>query len=474
MDSPDSPVRARIAPSPTGRLHVGTARAALFNELFARHHQGSFILRLEDTDPARSRPEFEESIIEGLRWLGLRWDEGPDVGGAYGPYRQSERGAGYQKALHALLESDQAYCCFCPVGEERSGCTCRALPWSTAQERAKTEHCAVKLRVGPQEVAFEDLIRGMVRVQTDSFGGDFTIARSLTEPLFHLAVVVDDAAMAITHVIRGEDHISNTPKHILLQRALNYPQPLYAHLPLLLDESRRKLSKRAGEVELLHYRDQGYLPEAMMNYLALLGWHPKDDREIFSHEELMEAFSLEDAQKGGAIFSLEKLQAVNKHYIRQLTPAALLERSQPYLAAAGVDTSDTARLTAALATEQERVATLAELPTAISFFLPDWPANYAPTLLVWQRSTREAAVERLEKLDAFTTDLPPAVFTATELQARFLAWIDGEDFGRGETLWPLRVALCGQEHSPGSFEIMAALGKEESLRRIRLAQAKLT
>lgn len=437
MEKRTQKVRVRIAPSPTGDLHVGTARTALFNELLARGHGGAFILRLEDTDKERSKPEFEQSIIEGLQWLGLKWDEGP--------YRQSERTELYTKALEQLLDEDKAY----------------------------KEDEAVRLRVTPQEVTFHDEVRGDVTVHTDSFGNDFVIARSITDPLFHLAVVVDDANMNITHVIRGEDHLHNTIKHILIQRALGYDQPAYAHLPLLLDEQRRKLSKRSGETNLLAYRDLGYLPEAMVNYLALLGWGARDDQEFFTHEELVKEFSLDRVQKGGAIFSLTKLNSINKEHLRQLSADELFERARPFLEQAGIDTSNKGLLTAALITEQERVATLADLPQAIAFSLPDWPTDYAPELLVWKKSDAATTRDLLQKTTEYLSALDESVFLVQELQTNLLAWIDEHALGRGDTLWPMRVALTGREHSPGPFEVAAILGKEETLRRLKVAFEKL-
>ncbi|HLC48961.1 MAG TPA: glutamate--tRNA ligase family protein, partial [Candidatus Andersenbacteria bacterium] len=281
-------VRVRIAPSPTGNLHVGTARTALHNELFAKHYNGSFIIRIEDTDKARSKPEYETALLDGLKWLGISWNEGPDVGGAYAPYRQSERAGEHAKAVQQLLDTGKAYRCTCPAKEMTGGevplhkCACPVAFHTTG---------VIRLKVNPELISFTDIIRGEVKVHTNSFGLDFVIARDISDPLFHLAVVCDDEAMAITHVIRGEDHLHNTIKHILIQRALEYSQPTYAHLPLLLDEQRKKLSKRSGETNVLAFRDMGYLPQTMVNYLALLGWNNGDDREYYTHEELAEAFT---------------------------------------------------------------------------------------------------------------------------------------------------------------------------------------
>ncbi|OGY34081.1 MAG: hypothetical protein A3D99_02200 [Candidatus Andersenbacteria bacterium RIFCSPHIGHO2_12_FULL_45_11] len=430
----ETPVRVRIAPSPTGNLHVGTARTSLFNELFARHHNGKFIVRIEDTDKERSKPEYEQAILEGLTWLGVTWDEGPDIGGEYGPYRQSERTESYTQALQQLLDTGKAY----KEGE------------------------AIRLKVEPQTVTFHDLSRGDIAIDTKSFEGDFIIARNINDPVFHLAVVCDDAAMKISHVIRGEDHIHNTAKHILIQKALGYPQPEYAHLPLLLDAQRKKLSKRNQETNLLAYRDMGFLPEAMLNYLALLGWNPGDEREFFTHEELATAFSMERVQKGGAIFSTEKLTAINKHYIRSLSVPELMQR-------AGISEENDATAKA-VALEQERISTLTELPEAIAFASPEWQATYPPSMLVWKKSTAEATKTILADLITKVVQYEKGDFTALQLQEYLIAWIDSGGLGRGDVLWPMRVALTGREHSPGPFEIAEVVGKNETIRRLTAAR----
>lgn len=441
-------IRTRIAPSPTGLMHIGTARTALFNELFARKTGGKFIVRIEDTDRERSKKEYEQIILDGLRWLGLTWDEGPDIGGDFGPYRQSERGAMYRGALEKLLAQDSAY----PVEDGE----------------------AIRLRVPPEDVVFNDLIRGEVTVNPETWGGDFVIARSLDDPVFHLAVVVDDAAQAISHVIRGEDHLTNTARHILLQRALGLPMPQYAHLPLLLDKSRRKLSKRTGEVNLLAYRDRGFLPEAMLNYLALLGWNPKSDEEFFSHDQLREKFELAGVQKGGAIFDETKLGAFNKHYLRQLTREELLEKARPWLKKAGYIIDDERYWRDALAVEQARAATLEELASGVSFFSPDWPGDYSPSLLVWRDSNEKETKEIIGQLKDFLDELGDNVWTEQTLKDTLMSWVEEKGLKRGNTLWPLRVALTGRENSPGPFETAAVLGKARTLERLDGAFKKIT
>ncbi|MFH1354288.1 MAG: glutamate--tRNA ligase [bacterium] len=433
-------VTTRIAPSPTGPLHVGTARVALFNELFARKTGGSFVVRIEDTDKERSEEKYVQDIIDGLTWLGIEWDG--EIA------RQSERGDLYEAAIKRLLDNGAAY-----------------------QEKGSQ---AVKFKVEEEEVSFNDLIRGEIKVPTDMWGGDFIIARTPQDPLYHLAVVVDDAAMGISHVIRGEDHISNTPRHILLQRALGYQEPQWAHLPLLLNEQRRKLSKRDGAVSLLKYHKDGYLPEALLNYLALLGWNPGDDREFFTHEELIDVFELKKVQKGGAVFCLSKLAAINKHYLRKLSGQELLTQVRPYLDETEIKGLDDAYLAAALATEQERVSTLGEFKAAIQFFLPQWKGEYELELLVWRGSTKEAAEALLQKLEQKLDVTPETDFNKEKLERELLQWIDEEKLGRGDVLWPMRVALTGQANSPGPFEVAAVLGKEETRRRLVKALDKLS
>ncbi|MEX1112015.1 MAG: glutamate--tRNA ligase [Candidatus Andersenbacteria bacterium] len=465
-------VRVRIAPSPTGNLHVGTARTALFNELYARKHGGSFVIRIEDTDKERSRKEYEEAIMEALTWLGLVWQEGPDKGGEYGPYRQSERTSLHKEVLLKLVQSGKAYVCYCAPKEkgerETHTCDCSATPG----EINAAKRYVIRLHVEPQEVSFTDIIRGEVRVHTDSFGGDFVIARSVDDPLFHLAVVVDDALMKITHVIRGEDHLHNAIKHILIQRACGYEQPQYAHMPLLLDEQRRKLSKRAGETNLLAYRDMGYLPQAMLNYLALLGWAPKDNREIFSHEELVEAFSLERVQKGGAIFSVTKLNSINRHYLSQLSDEAFVEWAMKYFASQGTS-DDTGQLQKAVLTERERASSYADISESLGWALPDWEPVYPVESLVWKKSTPPQTLELLRKTHEMIQGMDEEDFSVSVLQERIMEWIDTNELGRGDTLWPLRFALTSQQYSAGPFEITAALGKNETLKRLQSAITKL-
>ncbi len=448
-------VRVRLAPSPTGPLHVGTARTALFNYLFARQQGGKFLVRIEDTDAARSKPEYEQEILEGLKWLGLSWDEGPDVGGEYGPYRQSERTSQYNEAIEKLLREGKAV--------EGDG--------------------VVTFRVSQDEpLVVHDIIRGDVKFPVTELA-DFIIAKKGAgsreqgagyTPLFHLAVVVDDAAMEITHVIRGEDHLSNTPKHMLLQRALGYPTPQYAHVPLLLDAERKKLSKRtlaSGAVldtRLLFYRDQGYLPEAMVNFLALLGWNPKTEDEVFTLEQLVERFRLEGIQKGGAIFDLKKLDWLQRQHVQKASVPDLASQVAPYLTHAGIPVTDSERLTRVLEIWRERGGPLAGAPEAIRLYFtePALDANGIP----WKGTSRSDALDALRWAQEQFRNFDDVTWMARgTLQDTLMKSVDGEGRDRGTTLWPVRYALSGQQKSPGPGEIAWVLGKEETLRRLQNA-----
>ena len=444
-------VRVRLAPSPTGPLHVGTARTALFNYLFARQYGGQFILRIEDTDRTRSKAEYEREILEGLRWLGLSWDEGLDVGGPHAPYRQSERSPHYDAAIEKLLREGKAV--------EQAG--------------------AITFRVTTTEpLVVHDLIRGDVQFPSTEFS-DFVIAKSATAregkwvPLFHLAVVVDDAAMGITHVIRGEDHLSNTPKHILLQRALGLPTPQYAHVPLLLDTERKKLSKRtlaSGatlDVRLLGYRDQGYLPEAMVNFLALLGWNPKTSDEVFTLDELVKRFRLEGIQKAGAIFDLKKLDWLQQQHLKRQDIQQLQEYARPFGELVGVRNPQ-----GSLEVWREHGLLLRELPEvlAIETQMPELVRKDIP----WRGASEETTREALRFAEKMIKELPLTAWeTRDGLQTAFRDAVDAAGWDRGTVLWTLRYALSGKRESAGPGELAWLLGKEETLRRLQNALAVL-
>jgi len=478
-------IRTRIAPSPTGYLHIGTARTALFNWFFARQNGGDFILRIEDTDLERSDKKFEKDIIESLKWLGLDWDEGPTIEaeiqnpkskiqkyvGAYGPYRQSERLDSYEKYLHKLIDENLAYYCFCTkeqLEDDRQAMLTQGLApkYSGRCRLLKPEEVEVKLKSGENhiirfkmpetKITFKDLIRDSVTFDAGLMG-DIAIAKDIKVPLYNFAVVIDDYEMEISHVIRGEDHLANTPKQIALQKALGFPHPHYGHLPLILDPDRSKMSKRYSVTSIKEYRDQGFLPDALINFIALLGWHPKDDREILSRDVLVKEFDIDRIQKAGAVFNEEKLEWVNQQYLKRYdnkTLASLLKiggfvRGEP----------SERLLTGAIELTKERMKKLSDFPELAGFFfeLSDYPSE----LLIWKDVSREKTLENLKAL----LEIIPDVAAVMKL---------AEERGRGEVLWPLRAALSGKQASPGPLEIMEVLGKSETAKRIKNAINKLS
>lgn len=480
-------VRTRFAPSPTGVLHVGGARTALFNYLFAKKNQGSFVLRIEDTDAERSEPEYEKDIIESLKWLGIESDENPEIGGRYGPYRQSEKLEDYTAYLEKLLKDDNAYYCFCSEDEleaqrqeqQSRGETpkysgkCRSTSREEAEKKIKSgQSSVIRFKVPEKKVKFHDLIRGEVEFD-NSLSGDIVIAKSLTLPLYNFAVVVDDFEMKISHVIRGEEHISNTPKQIAIQEALEIPSPQYAHIPLILAPDRSKLSKRHGAVSVLEYRRAGYLPETLINFLAFLGWNPGGEREIYSLNSLVKEFSLERIQKGGAIFNIQRLDYLNGFYIRQRSPEKLAELCLPRLAEAGLvspDRIDHNFLQKVISLHQERLKKLSEITELTDFFFKE-ELEYDREMLKWKDMTDQEVINSLENLLNILTAVNDGEWTKENLGNILMP--EAEKMGdRGKLLWPLRVALSGKKASAGPLEIAEALGKEKTLKRIEKARQK--
>lgn len=452
-------IRTRIAPSPTGLFHIGNARTALFSYLFAKKNHGEFLLRIEDTDLERSKKEYEEDIIAGLRWLGLVWD-GEIT-------RQRERSPRHREYLEKLLAENKAF-------------YCRHTPDELAQEQKDQElekisfkhdcdhknnpagHAGViRLKNPKKKIIFNDLIRGEIVFESELLG-DMVIAKNLDAPLYNFAVVVDDAEMEITHVIRGDDHLSNRPKQVLIQEALGLNQPEYAHLPLILNPDRSKLSKRHGGTSVTEYKDAGYLPQAMLNFMALTGWHPRDEREIFSLDELIKEFDLARVQKAGAIFNKEKLDSINRHYIKQLVPAELAQHLAPYLAQYNPNPEQLIKVAHLFQSRLNKFSEIKEF-AAFIFDLPKYPSD----LLIWKNSSAEKTKDNLETALMVLEKIAVGSFdidtTTTELMPV------ANKIGRGELLWPLRVALSGLEKSPGPFEIMEVLGRAESINRIKKA-----
>lgn len=462
-------VRVRFAPSPTGPFSIGNARTALYNWLFARHEGGEFFLRIEDTDKERSEKQYEEDIFTGLTWLGLTWDN-VDV------MRQSERGKVYEEHLTKLLNEKKAYYCFCTPEEleverqaqmsqgipPRYGGTCKGLSHEEAAKKLEMMPAVIRFSMPRREVEFDDLVRGKVRVNTELIG-DIIIAKNIREPLYNFSVVVDDAAMAITHVIRGEDHLSNTQKQLMIFEALQLPVPQYAHLPLILGPDRKKLSKRYLTSSLNDYRHEGYLPEAVLNFLVLLGWHPSKDREVLTREEMVAEFTLKRVQKAGAIFNEEKLSWLNLQHLKSLPVEAVMEHLMPFIPAEW--RKRPAFLKKVVEVERARMKTLREFAELADpfFTLPEYPVS----LLLWNSAPKETTIHCLEDVEGLLAAIPEKRFVAAELEPPLFTLANRT--GRGEVLWPLRVALSGRGASPGPVELMEVLGKEESLRRIRHA-----
>ncbi len=482
--------RVRIAPSPTGPLHIGTARTALFNYLYARHTGGTFILRLEDTDQARSSIAYEKDILDGLHWLGLRWDEGPEVAGEgargpHAPYRQMERLPSYAEAAARLLAADMAYPCFCTPEEldaDRKAKEAAKLPpryvgrcaTLTVEERVAREsegrRGALRFRVGTGVVGFDDIVRGHVEFDVSNLGGDFAIVRADGTPLYHFTVVVDDATMQMTHVIRGEDHLSNTPKHILLFQALGYPVPQFAHLPLILNPDRTKMSKRKSQTAISDYIAQGFIREALVNYLALLGWATGTEEEVLSIDEIVERFKLETVHKGGAVFDRERLEWLNGQWIRRLDPDDLVDRLRPFveaeLAAGRIDwmPSDD-ELRGLLPIIGERLPTLGAIGDLVGFL---WVKDVAldPVTLVPKRwdatTTRDGLAAAREAIVA----VGEVSFEADELEPPLRALAEARGWKAGDLFMAFRVAVTGRTASPPLFDTLVALGRDRVLARL--------
>ncbi|MBI2054547.1 MAG: glutamate--tRNA ligase [Candidatus Sungbacteria bacterium] len=476
-------IRTRIAPSPTGAFHIGNARTALFNYLFAKKHGGDFIVRIEDTDRERSKKEYEDDILDSLEWLGIDADEGPREGGLYTPYRQSERTASYRPYIERLLAQGLAF--HCPhtemelEAEKQSQMSAGKNPVHVCADRGGTrsgaggEKSIIRFKTPAGEnLKFNDLIRGEITFES-SLLGDFSIAKDPDTPLYNFAVVVDDEEMKISHVIRGEDHISNTPRQILIQRALGFGSPQYAHLPIILAADKTKLSKRHGATAVSEFRQAGYLPEALVNFMALLGWNPGGDREMFSMAELIDEFNLAKVHKSGAVFNIEKLDWLNGEYIRMKTPAELTALATPYLSdflkfPIPNDQFPTEYVEKVIALEQPRLKKMSEIGERGEYFFRD--PEYAAELLFWKNMNGEEIRQSLDKSREVILNIKPSP-TAEEIESEFSAAIRAGD--KGPILWPLRAALTGKKASAGPFDIAAILGREKTIARIDRAIQKL-
>jgi nondiscriminating glutamyl-tRNA synthetase len=467
-------VRLRFAPSPTGHLHVGNARTALFNWLLARGRGGTLVLRIEDTDTERSTRESERSILEDLKWLGLDWDEGPDVGGSMGPYRQTERMDRYDEVLKEWLATGVAYRCFCTaelLETERKAALaqglppkysgrCRELPKEEAARRATAEPAAVRFRVPVgRDVTFADIVRGDVTFSSEVIG-DPVIVRSDGRPAYNFAVVVDDVQMAITHVIRGEDHISNTPRQVLMYEALGAAPPTFAHLSLVLGPDHAPLSKRHGATSVAEFRDRGYLPEALVNYLALLGWSPGENEEILPAAEMARRFSLEKVGHSAAVFDTAKLSWVNRHYMKEADPGRVTALAIPFFVRAGY-------LTAANGVTSEFVQSLLplaigstdrieEIPERVAVVF-DWDVVRAATL-VRAEADGARAVEAFSEAIQNRGPLDRESFRAAAARAREATGLKGKAL-----FHPLRVALTAADSGPELDLVVPAIDRGAAL-----------
>ncbi|MDP9249812.1 MAG: glutamate--tRNA ligase [Chloroflexota bacterium] len=493
MSTPDpTAVRVRMAPSPTGPLHIGTARTSLYNYLFARHVGGTYVLRVEDTDVARGTAEWERDIIDNLHWLGISWDEGPQAAGGedigpYAPYRQSQRMELYAGEAARLLESGDAYHCWCTHEElegvrreqERNhepprynGRCLRLTDADRAAFAAEGRTPAVRFRVPAETIRFDDLIRGAVEFDNGLLG-DFVIVRGDGMPLYHFVVVVDDQAMAITHVVRGEDHLSNTPKHIALLRALGYREPRFGHIPLILNPDRSKMSKRKSQTAITAYHEQGYLPEAMVNFLAFLGWSPGTEEEIFTLAELVERFDIGEVHKAGAVFDQDRLDYLNGVYIRALTDAQLALRLRPYLPQA-LDDQSLLRLAPLLKERLVRLADATELAAFLTESDAQIAALYEPELLVPKGRSAEETREALTSSRDTLAAVAEPDFAAEELESLCRAAAEAHGWKAGDFFRPIRVAVTGRVVSPPLFGSMELLGRDRTLARIELAIERLS
>ncbi|MBI5466785.1 MAG: glutamate--tRNA ligase [Candidatus Kerfeldbacteria bacterium] len=480
---PNAPVRVRLAPSPTGEVHIGTLWIALFNWVYAKQHHGTFVLRIEDTDQKRFVAGSADRIYEALYWLGFSPDEGPQEGGSFGPYIQRERLQLYQDAAAQLVGSGRAYYCFCTperLEQVRAAQTAAKLPprydkhcaTLTREEadrrRGAGESATVRLRL-PETgtVTLHDLIRGDVIFKYDLLD-DSVIMKSDGYPTYHLAVVVDDHAMQISHVFRAEEWLPSAPKHLFIYQALGWEVPAFAHFPLILGTDRSKMSKRHGTTSALMFRDQGYLPEAMRNFLVLMGWHPKGEAEVMTTDDVLAQFAIEDVHPSGAIFDQTKLDWLNGLYIRRLTPDELQVRLEPFWHQPADQVSPT-WLTAALRLVQDRLVKLSDIDQLINFVFPSvWDSE----LTTFERSL---LVPKKGKTDQVQQDLTWAstwlqtqsgTWTAAGLKAAMLVAIAAAGKKNGDVLWPLRVALSLRPASPDVFDLIALLGPAESQRRI--------
>ncbi len=478
-------VRVRFAPSPTGSLHIGGARTALFNLLFARHNDGTFVLRIEDTDTERSTEESAKQIVKSLKWLGFEWDEGPGKGGGYGPYFQSQRLDIYKREVERLLNEDKAYYCYCTPEElakkrqdalkagkapRYDRCCINLSPEERERLEKQGRTPTVRIKM-PQEgqTVVEDLIRGKVVFENEVID-DFIIYKSNGIPTYNFACVIDDNAMRITHIIRAEEHLSNTPKQIQVYNALGYDLPKFAHVPMILAPDRSKLSKRHGATSVEEFRDQGYLPEAIVNYLTLLGWSPCDNEEIFDFCKAASEFTLERVNKTAAIYDVKKLTWMNGHYMRELDIDYITEQVIPFMVAKGIIDDDYAKanfdyIKRIVDISRDRSKTLDELADSIAFFFKDFDEFEQKG--VKKHFKKQNAVELL--IDGAEALNNLEVFTHESTEQAFRDLTESRGLKAAELIHPTRLAITGRTIGPGLFDIIVLLGKQKTVQRMKKA-----
>lgn len=473
-----TPIRVRFAPSPTGALHIGGLRTALFDWLLARQNGGSFVLRIEDTDQKRLVPGSEAQIVSSLKWLGLDYDEGPDVGGAFGPYRQSERLDLYKKYAIQLVEKGAAYYCDCSTerleklrqDQQGRGVVpqydrhCRDLNLGSGQQRV------IRLKIPYTGLTTgQDIIRGTVSFE-NSLLDDQVLLKADGYPTYHLATPIDDYLMGITHVLRGEEWLPSLPKGLILYQALDWSPPIYIHLPLILGSDHQKLSKRHGATSVQAFIDEGYLPQALFNFLALLGWHPRGDQEVLSSEEILKQFSLDSLQKSGAVFNRKKLDWMNGVYIRKMELSEAADVAKPFVEKV-IDNAYLNKIEDTIKLVRDRVKKFSELPDLLIYLHPDF--DYEAELLMDKGADdKNMTIEILSQISDWLGVYPKEI-QPTEIEAYLKNKVNTSGWTNKQAFWPLRVALAGLKASPGPFELMSFFGRTESQRRIRKAIDKL-
>ena len=483
-------IRTRFAPSPTGYLHIGGLRTALYSYLFSKQHGGKFILRIEDTDVKRQVEGAVKAIYSDLKWAGIKYDEGPDIDGPYGPYMQSQRLDLYKKYANELLDKRHAYYCFCgdetleKMREEQIAKKqapkydrrCLKLSEDEIKNKLTTgKPYAIRMKIPEnRKIEFNDIVRGKITYNSNELD-DQVLLKSDGYPTYHLAVVIDDYLMKISHVTRTEEWLPSTPKHILLYEYFGWQPPQWAHLPLLLNPDKTKMSKRKGDVALDEYIKKEYLPEAMINFLAFLGWNPDTEKEIYSMKELLKDFSLEKVHKAGAVFNIEKLDWLNGYYLRQLPLDELTDKAIPFLEKDNLINKDNYNfeyIRGIIALERPRIKRLDEVGerTAYFFKIP----QYKPELLAWRDMLFKDVLASLHVSFETLSKVPETQFNREDLEHILLKEAErAKNKDKGRLLWPLRAALTGLKASPSPFEILEILGKKESLKRIEVAIKKL-